>query len=324
MIKSMYFDKIAILWGGGLGDLLVLRPLLLALERANIKTTVITTAKHLSYNTTKAILGETTEIVHLEKKLPSLMSFIQKRRGFYDCIYLGPYPRTTTRMFSFVFKAKKRWTIKHPAVSPFIFEQIMQDVKMMGLQNFIDKKYPYEAIPWPNYQTEINIPSPIIIHLTSKQQWKTTVWPITKWLKLIDIISNNTKFPIYIIGTKSESNIINGVIANFNHKTQIKAMLSSSLEQTFRLLQKSKGVICHNSGILHLATMLKKPTVSITGASAYFWRPPYPWVKNISSGMCNLACNQYNCPIPFWNAKCIQEISAEKVWDVAKEHLGLY
>jgi len=88
-------------------------------------------------------------------------------------------------------------------------------------------------------------------------------------------------------------------------------------------LRSSVGVICHNSGVMHLAAMLGKTTLALTGSSATFWRPPYAHVTNLSSGACNLACNQYRCPVPFYRAKCIRELEVRDVMKVVRDKLLL-
>jgi ADP-heptose:LPS heptosyltransferase len=68
-----------------------------------------------------------------------------------------------------------------------------------------------------------------------------------------------------------------------------------------------------------VATFLGKKTVCITGSSARYWQPPYPWVQNSTSAACTLACNRYTCPIPFYRAKCIKSITVEDVWRAIRE-----
>ena len=97
---------------------------------------------------------------------------------------------------------------------------------------------------------------------------------------------------------------------------------AASLQDIVELIRESDGVICHNSGILHLSTFLHKNIVCITGSSGIYWQPHYPWVKNLSSGLCAFACNRYKCPVPFFRAKCINGIKTDTVWREALNHFN--
>ena len=57
-------------------------------------------------------------------------------------------------------------------------------------------------------------------------------------------------------------------------------------------------------------------------SSARFWRPPYAHVKNVTSGACELACNQYRCPVPFYRARCIRELGVDPVFEALRPALG--
>ncbi len=160
------------------------------------------------------------------------------------------------------------------------------------------------------------------MHAGAKQRWETTRWPAENWALLTNRILDETPCGVCFVGVASEEPIIAQISAGLPAAAQarIRQCISWPVRDTARLISASSGVICHNSGILHLATFLGKKTVCITGSSARYWQPPYPWVKNITSAACNRACNRYTCAIPFYRAKCIKSITVENVWQAIREH----
>ena len=308
--------RVAILWGGGLGDLLVLRSFVQALHsRGNINTYIMTTASHLQ-GLHKEISPE-VNFVHLPTRLKALISTIMQYRGKFDLIYLGPYPRWKTRLLGKVIAGRSPVLARrHADVSPFLLEQIQAEIKKLGLQSPLMRKFPYGALPWKPTLSTGRITPFIVMHPSSKDRWETTRWPLIRWKALVLRILKNTELSIYFVGVVSEENMLRDLVQDLpsEAKDRISLFIAKPLREVCSLITSSSGVICHNSGILHLATLLKKQTVCLTGSSAKQWQPPYPWVKNVSSEACSLACNQYRCPIPFFNAKCIRKLSVEKVW----------
>ena len=117
------------------------------------------------------------------------------------------------------------------------------------------------------------------------------------------------------MGVPSERSQLEALCENLEPavSSRVRVQADIPLQRLAATIDSSSGVICHNSGILHLAAMLGKVTVAVTGSSAIFWRPPYAHVDNVTSGACNIACNQYRCPVPFYRAKCIRYLQVADV-----------
>ncbi|MCB2183189.1 MAG: hypothetical protein KQH63_14245 [Desulfobulbaceae bacterium] len=208
-----------------------------------------------------------------------------------------------------------------------MLEQIQADIMELGLREKSFEQFPYGGLPWSKNilaEKEEKEGTPfLVLHISSKDRWETTRWPLPQWQSLVKRILQETELSICIVGVDSEKEMLRSFIHDMklDAGNRIELCISMPLQEVCSLISASAGVICHNSGILHLATLLKKQTVCITGSSAKFWRPPYPWVKNITSGECNIACNRYKCPIPFFYAKCIRKLPAVKVWQAVQDHL---
>lgn len=311
--------KIGILWGGGLGDLLMIRPFLMAAHaRSSAQPYFLTAASHAT-ELFDEFCGP-ARVVMLPRQSSQVLSVIKKWRGFFDLIYLGPYPTIKTRILGHLLAPKKLWGQYNKNARPFLLEQVLADITALGFGSAVDTLNLSAFLPW-KVDSNLN-PFPdakpfLVAHPGAKERWHTTLWPLEHWKNLTHKILKETDFSLCIAGVASEGERANQIIQALPEQFQvrIKLSLSCSLKDTASLISSSSGVLCHNSGILHLSTFLQKKTLCITGSSAKFWRPPYPWVTNITSDTCSLACNCYTCPVPFFDAKCIKNISADSAWE---------
>ncbi len=310
--------KVGILWGGGLGDLLMIRPFLMAAHsNPRMSACLLTTAAHATelFNEFCA----PSKVILLPKDIQSIPAVIKKWRYFFDLIYLGPYPTLKTRVLGHLLAPQKLWSRYCKDVPPFLLEQVIADVKTLSLAGTFMHDFS-SFLPWKIAEqvNPFNNQSPfLVLHPGAKEQWQTTLWPVACWQELLQRILEKTDFSVCFTGVANDAGRTGMIIQAVpeKYKSRIKPCLTFPIKDTASLIASSAGVICHNSGILHLATFLKKQTICITGSSAAFWRPPYPWVTNITSGACNLSCNKYRCPVPFFRSKCITSINVQVVWE---------
>lgn len=310
--------KIGILWGGGLGDLLMIRPLLAALQAAGkTKIYFLTTATH-SPELFEHFCAPAT-VVQLPRSATELPGIMRSWAGFFDLLYLGPYPTMKTRLLARLLRPAEIAGRLHRSAEPFILEQVLRDCEDLGLPQPAQRRDFRAFLPWPVHGG----PQPfaderpfLILHAGSKQGWETKQWPREKWTQLTRRLLEKTRLGLCFVGIGAEEGLIRQITAGqpAAHQGRLAMFLNLSLRDTAALIEAGSGVICHNSGILHLASFLGKKTLCLTGASARYWRPPYAWVTNITSGSCGLACNCYSCPVPFYRAKCIRRLAVDDVW----------
>lgn len=318
--------KIAILWGGGLGDLLVISPFLRAANQAGRECYLMTTANHLPMLASELKLD--VHLVQLTKKYHDLWRIIGKYRKTFDLIYLGPYPSLQTRLLALLLSPGQIWSHRHRSADCFIAEQIRADIDEIFPVTEPGPDRDNACRPWPGtdlskvLQHKPSNPY-LVLHLGAKGLWRTKSWPRECWLELMARLLTTENLDLQLVGVKSESSEIEAMIKALPGELQarVTASISRPLTEIAALINESKGLICHNSGIMNIAVILQKKTVCITGSSAKYWRPPYPWLKNISSGLCNLACNRYRCPVPFFRHKCIRKLQVADVWTTVEQHL---
>lgn len=313
-------DRFAIFWGGGLGDVLALRPLLMALEKTlDVPPLFFTTASHLQGLI--GALGLRAELQVLPSRPAAALAIIRNSGIRFDRLYLGPYPRLRTRMLAYAVAPGRIWNVRHGEVSRFIAEQVAADARAMGLDV---PSEPYGG----RWQYPGSMPSAaaggyLVLHSGAKDQWDTTRWPDARWTDLIRKLLPGTSHGLVLVGLPSERGRLDDLVASLgdSERSRVRIEVALALPSLAALLDGAAGVVCHNSGILHLSAMLGRPTLALTGSSAEFWRPPYAHVRNLTSGACGLACNQYRCPVPFYRARCIRELRVETVLSAVKESL---
>lgn len=319
--------KVGILWGGGLGDLLVIRPFLKALQADPlVQSYLLTNATHMS-----GLFEEfcsPTRVIQLSRHYSRLLPVIKKWRRSFDLIYMGPYPTFKTRLLGHILSPKKLWSVHHKNCSPYVLEQVFADITALGLSVNTDKKNLTALLPW-QVESQTN-PFPgkppfLVIHPGAKQKWTTTQWPVEKWKALILKVLSETDYSLCMVGVKTEEGQLNALAAFLPEKlkSRINLCVGKPLQNIAGIICGSNGVICHNSGVLHLSTFLQKKTVCINGSSGVYWQPQYPWVKNITSGLCSYSCNCYKCPVPFFKSKCIGGIEVDAVWNTVVNHFSI-
>lgn len=313
-------QRFATFWGGGLGDILVLRPLLIALaERLEAPPLFFTTASHLQG--LFDAFGLKVELHVLPAGAGPALRYFRGLGQRFDWLYLGAYPRLKTRLLAKVVGAERIWDKRHTHAQAFIGEQVLADVRALGLNGSEATRLAYGG-GWPIQTLPASRPY-LVLHSGAKERWETTRWPAAHWQDLLRELLAGSDLDLKLVGVGSEREALEALVQGLESKVRGRVAIETSLALPVlaATLQASRGVVCHNSGVLHLAAMLGKPTVAITGSSARFWRPPYAHVQNVTSGACELACNQYRCPVPFYRARCIRELEVPAVMAVVREKL---
>lgn len=87
--------------------------------------------------------------------------------------------------------------------------------------------------------------------------------PVNKWIQLAAKI----KMPIVLIGGKEDEMAATSIAIN-NSIGIYNACGKYSIQESASILQMSKLVVSHDTGFLHIAAALKKPTITIWGATS--------------------------------------------------------
>ncbi|MFC1591420.1 glycosyltransferase family 9 protein [Thermodesulfobacteriota bacterium] len=309
--------KIGILWGGGVGDLLVLRPFVEAAKAATGATPYLLSAALRAPQLLEELRLD-VQTVFLSKRPSEILEALRVWRGRFELLYLGPCPRLTTRLLGSLLQPRRLWSKRHPGCSAYIAEQIRADIAELGWRQPAKAELPWQITPG----AAADAAAYLVLHPAAGAGWETTRWPPERWRAAIERVLEQTGLGVKLVGVGGEAVFLRS-LADGLPADRVQLCVDQPLAETAGLIAGSRGVVCHNSGILHLAALLQQKTVCVTGSTSVWWRPGYPWVANVTSGACSLACNRRRCPVPGFRARCIMQLDTDAVWQQMFDHFGL-
>lgn len=152
----------------------------------------------------------------------------------------------------------------------------------------------------------------------------TKKWPVHKWKEFC----REMKHPIILLGGP-EDRVTGDEIAAVDTVKVYNACGKFSLNESADLVRKSKLVITHDTGLMHIAAAFKKPVISIWGNTVpAFGMTPYygaAMVADVIMQVHKLWCRPCSkigyskCPLGHF--KCMEKIGAEEVLQRARQSI---
>lgn len=152
----------------------------------------------------------------------------------------------------------------------------------------------------------------------------TKRWPVHKWKEFCE----KTDHPIILLGDQTDIARGNEIAAADPVKVY-NACGKFKLNESADLLRKSKLVITHDTGLMHIAAAFKKPIISLWGNTVpVFGMYPYYGDTHISDVV--LQTNKLWCrpcskigylKCPLGHFKCMEKIEVTGVMDAVKKRL---
>lgn len=150
-----------------------------------------------------------------------------------------------------------------------------------------------------------------------------SVWPTKRWIKdhFIKVATQLARqnFQILVIGAPEERELCEKVQSQVPNSFSLAGLLNIS--QSLMVLSKAKGLICNDSGAMHMASLLHLPTIAIFGPTvpALGYKPWNPKAELLEdeSLLCR-PCGQHGaryCPIG--THRCMLDIRPSQVSEVA-------
>ncbi|EQD75241.1 lipopolysaccharide heptosyltransferase II [mine drainage metagenome] len=247
-----------------------------------------------------------------------------RRAGHFDRVYSGPHSRWRTRWLARAVDADQ-YGPHHPhGDGRFLADVIAADVAAMGWTEKPPPPYGSRPLfPSPPGQADPDLPDEpyLIAHPGCKTGWETKNWPMDRWSALLHELTR-AGWRVRLVGNPNEYEALHVLSESLSAPRQVTIHTDWPLWQLERAIATARGVVCHNSGIMHLALAYLRRTIVLTGSSAPYWRAPYEWVRNLTSGDCDLACNRYRCPVPGFRARCIRNLEVGRVVAACHQHWG--
>ncbi len=136
-------------------------------------------------------------------------------------------------------------------------------------------------------------------------------WPVQSWHNLAERLSAYG-LGIVIVGGGDVKHMVDPIMRGLSG---ISAVGQLTLAETAALLQRTQLLISGDSGVLHLATLVGTPTVSLFGPSnSAKWAPSGETHLVVGRQIPCSPCSEFGttppCPI---NARCMRDISVDEV-----------
>lgn len=329
----MKIDKIFISKQAGIGDVVLLTPILAELKRQYPKSKITLMTFPNAFD---AVVGLpfVDEVFSYDKNKDSIWKVIKKMRGYdvallFDLQYRPALASFLARIPVRVGLAHKRklWLThslpweKHMdhTYEPYVFAEILQ--RTIGIKfpkEKLDKIY-FSEISYKaeevivkeleQYGFSINTP---YIACSPKTAFYLKDWSRENWKQLFSRLYDEYKIPVVVFGNYGKDNGLwdmPGVI-NLCGKT--------SLSEVAFIIKKAKLLVNSCSLPIHIAAAYGTPSVILYG-----YTDPKRWAprENCTIVLANLSCspcdghNSVECK----SAKCMQAITVEEVFVACRE-----
>jgi heptosyltransferase-2 len=198
-----------------------------------------------------------------------------------------------------------------------VCDRYLQTLASLGVVN--DGKGLDYFLPTTDFAVENILPSYFHLGYTALvigASYKTKKMPIEKWLELVEKING----PVVVVGDKDDYENAQMLVNAFPEKV-FNACGNYSLNESALFINKSRLVISHDTGFLHVAVAFNKPTITIWGATspvlqfeAYYAKDAQ--TKRMNAIVPNLSCQPcskqggHKCPKGHFNCMQLQDTNA--------------
>jgi heptosyltransferase-1 len=150
-------------------------------------------------------------------------------------------------------------------------------------------------------------------------RWITKRWPAENFASLISKIS----MTCVIAGSKADKEISQRIIDLSSGNNVIDLCGRTDLKELIALIEGARAVVTNDSGPMHIAAALDKPTISIFGPTDPVKTGPYGWQKNSKLKVirADVPCTPCRRKKGCKEFICMSRINAGEVYEALKEYL---
>lgn len=321
-------------FSAGVGDAILLVPLVNELKKQGYAVTGLFTSPF----DCESIFKDTNLFDDIKIKKNKLLFVLFSVFNFrkYDAVFLNHFSFSKANLTLAAFLGKDVYTnykgFTSAQSSPAIHFMEPKAYTHDSLQNIflINSSASLNELNFNlNYKThkiDFNLPEKYIVIQASSANNKAPYknWDVEKWLELFKHLqSTSPNSKLLLLGDNTEL-YLNEKINSSNHPHVISLIGKTTLNDVMEIIYRSQFYIGLDSGLMHIAAALNKPTFTIWGASnpvlyGYNWMGDKHKVVslNLSCAPCSSWLNpntsRVSNPLACPDFKCIKDISVEMV-----------
>ncbi|MCF8424638.1 MAG: glycosyltransferase family 9 protein [Bacteroidia bacterium] len=322
-------------FSAGVGDAVLLVPLVNELKKQGYQVTALFTS---AFNC-ESIFENTTifDFIEVKKTKFSLLLFSIFHFRKYDAVYLNHFSFSKSHHTLAAFIGKGVYTNYKDLTAQQSSNSIhFVDAKSNthdALQNLylLNQQAILSALDFNlHYKTQhknvFNLPAKYIVIQVSSSNNNAPYknWAIEKWLQLFKHL--NTILPtstLVLLGDHTEI-YVNEILNKSNLKNTISLIGKTTLNNVMEIIFASQFYMGLDSGLMHIAAALSKPTFTIWGASnpvlyGYDWMGEKHKIVSLKldcapcSSWLNANTSRVSSPLKCPDFKCIKTISVDQV-----------
>ncbi len=270
--------RAALFVSAGIGDAVLLLPLMKLLKNDNyVLTLIITTPYSCEEIFQKSGFHE--EILILRGKANKLKNYLLIQKKF-DLVFLNIFAASVANFFLAAKLGEK--IICNAGKKPFFMpdQRCVQKQAVLNVhdafQNLLLYKNAKELSPLkeedfllhlPALRSGLKLPQKYIaLQLSAgNNQAPYKTWPIGQWKKFIDVILKKyNSLSVVLLGDSNEQYLEK----EWEHNSQVISLMGkTSIRQVMEVLQQAICFIGHDGGLMHLSAALGTPSFTVWGGS---------------------------------------------------------
>jgi len=314
--------KILVICASGIGNTILFTPTLETLRKEiKVKITLFVTKQEFAEPISGSRLVDEIMVFDNDKNLfEKIKNIIKLRREKFDySITAFPSNRWQFNIFAFLVGAKKRIThsykvgklrtlsflqdVKVPAKERL--HDVEQNLNLLRALNINPKRKKRELLFYVNSEdkefanewlkkNKISKKNFLVgIHPGCKKSTRYRRWPKENFVKIINNLIKRKKKMLLFAGPDEIEEVI-WMYNQYKEKDRVFLIREKGLKHAAALIAKCRMFICTDSGLGHIATALRVPTLAIFGpAQASRTRPYGKYGHYISSNLPRSSCLKY-------------------------------